>query len=107
MAGRPGHSHSLGPDDVIKILRDNLPNMLSEVEPKTVNSFHSYADVDGGPLAHHHSLGNTSEQASPGHHTHDGENSKKIFSPQPVTGANTDQKMDSLLTILRANGIVS
>ena len=43
-----------------------------------VNAFHLNADKDAGAGALHHTLGLGSSQASPGNHTHDGKNSKRI-----------------------------
>lgn len=53
----------------------NIPRMYSSEE---VNSLHLNADKDAGPGALHHTLGQGSSQASPGDHTHNGRNSKRI-----------------------------
>lgn len=55
--------------------------------PQEVNDFHSNDDADVGALSHHHTLGNKSTQASPGHHTHNGVNSKKLMEGVTLTGA--------------------
>ena len=46
--------------------------------PEEVNAFHLNSDKDAGAGALHHTLGLGSSQASPGNHTHDGKNSKRI-----------------------------
>jgi hypothetical protein len=46
--------------------------------PEEVNSFHVNSDRDSSHTAQHHTLGLNPNQASPGNHTHDGKNSKRI-----------------------------
>ena len=46
--------------------------------PEDVNSFHNNSDRDSSHTAQHHTLGLGPNQASPGNHTHDGKNSKRI-----------------------------
>lgn len=46
--------------------------------PEEVNLFHLNSDKDSGATALHHTLGLNPGQASPGNHTHDGKNSKRI-----------------------------
>lgn len=53
----------------------NAPKMYSAAE---VNSLHLNADKDAGPGALHHTLGQNPSQASPGDHTHNGKNSRRI-----------------------------
>lgn len=53
----------------------NIPRMYSAEE---VNLMHLNADKDAGAGALHHTLGQNSSQASPGNHTHDGRNSKRL-----------------------------
>ena len=43
-----------------------------------INRLHDYDDLDSSILAHHHTLGGTSTQASAGNHTHNGIDSPKI-----------------------------
>lgn len=54
-----------------------------------INRMHDYDDRDTGSLAHHHTLGLSNAQSSPGDHVHDGRQSKKlqfadVFPGQPV-----------------------
>lgn len=46
--------------------------------PEEVNAFHLNSDKDSSATALHHTLGLNPGQASPGNHTHDGKNSKRI-----------------------------
>jgi hypothetical protein len=46
--------------------------------PKDVDSSHQGSDLDSSSFAQHHTLGFNPNQASPGHHVHDGSNSKLI-----------------------------
>ena len=46
--------------------------------PDEVNRFHLYSDKDSSATALHHTLGQGPTQASPGSHTHNGRDSKKI-----------------------------
>jgi hypothetical protein len=50
-----------------------------------VNDFHSNSDVDKSTLSQHHTLGIQPNQASPGDHTHDGRNSRRIQTDDLVT----------------------
>ena len=45
---------------------------------RDVDRFHTHADTDRDNRALHHTLGVLPSQASPGHHNHDGNNSRKI-----------------------------
>jgi hypothetical protein len=53
-------------------------NPRASVPAEEVNLFHLNSDRDAGPTAQHHTLGLGPSQASPGNHTHDGRNSKRI-----------------------------
>ena len=50
------------------------------ISPTTeeVNRFHLNSDKDSSATALHHTLGIGPSQASPGNHSHDGKNSKRI-----------------------------
>lgn len=52
-----------------------------------VRQFHRNSDVDTRPEAQHHTLGPSPNQASPGPHTHDGSDSKKLLEGYTLTGA--------------------
>lgn len=49
------------------------------ISEEEVNKFHDNDDVDGSKFAHHHTLGATGNQASPGNHRHDGADSSALF----------------------------
>jgi hypothetical protein len=53
---------------------------MAYVSPSSeeVNAFHLNSDKDSSSGALHHTLGIGPYQASPGNHTHDGKNSKRI-----------------------------
>lgn len=51
---------------------------LRSPDARTVEDFHSSADTDMGAHSIHHTLGIRQYQASPGHHSHNGENSVRI-----------------------------
>lgn len=52
--------------------------MASEPTRSEVDAFHHNSDVDVSPRSQHHTIGQRSNQASPGDHTHDGNNSPLI-----------------------------
>jgi hypothetical protein len=56
----------------------NSPTGTSATSIQEVNDFHINSDVDSSAIAQHHTLGVLNTQASPGDHTHDGKNSKRI-----------------------------
>lgn len=56
----------------------NKMGMQDLPSPEQVNFFHLSSDKDAGPGALHHTLGINPSQASPGNHTHNGRNSKRI-----------------------------
>ena len=53
-------------------------NPRTPIPAQEVNLFHLNSDRDAGPTAQHHTLGLNPGQASPGNHTHDGRNSKRV-----------------------------
>jgi hypothetical protein len=53
-------------------------NPRTPIPAQEVNLFHLNSDRDAGPTAQHHTLGLGPSQASPGNHTHDGRNSKRV-----------------------------
>lgn len=62
------------------------------VSPVEVARFHGYDDVDSAPTAHHHSIGKTPNQVSPGDHIHDGVGSLPL--PASSIGAHTHSESD-------------
>lgn len=56
----------------------NLPTGVSAVSTQEVNDFHINSDVDSSAISQHHTLGVLATQASPGNHTHNGKDSKRI-----------------------------
>ncbi len=56
----------------------DLPTSTAAVSTQEVNNFHINSDVDSSAISQHHTLGLLATQASPGNHTHDGKDSKRI-----------------------------
>lgn len=75
-----------------------------------VNKFHNNDDVDTSVVGHHHTLGIGANQSSPGNHSHDGKNSKKLGKGKdltfPLTAGATYSQADfqKVINALRALG---
>ena len=52
--------------------------MFPTPSPDEVNAFHQNSDRDSSVFAQHHTLGLGPTQASPGNHSHNGRDSKRI-----------------------------
>jgi hypothetical protein len=52
--------------------------MFPTPSPDEVNAFHQNSDRDSSIFAQHHTLGLGPTQASPGNHSHNGKDSKRI-----------------------------
>jgi hypothetical protein len=52
--------------------------MFPTPSPDEVNAFHQNSDRDSSVFAQHHTLGLGPTQASPGNHSHNGKDSKRI-----------------------------
>jgi hypothetical protein len=52
--------------------------MFPTPSPDEVNTFHQNSDRDSSVFAQHHTLGLGPTQASPGNHSHNGKDSKRI-----------------------------
>lgn len=63
------------------------PKQKNTPDPLTVNQFHARSDVDSSWQAQHHTLGVKHDQASPGDHKHNGDNSRLIMEGISVTGS--------------------
>jgi len=80
-----------------------------EVDQRAVLAIHRNDDVDSRPEAHHHTLGQGRNNASPGSHVHDGTLSAPLLSAN-ITGSranNMSSIMDQLLTELQKIGITN
>jgi hypothetical protein len=76
-------------------------------DPITVREFHTFSDVDSGKEALHHTLGMGPNQAAPGSHTHDGNDSPLIIPGTAITGTKgTAGWASSVNAILVALGAV-
>ena len=75
-------------------VRDNSEPKTKKEDPspttRVVNLFHKNADTDARPESAHHTLGPGNAQASPGDHTHDGGNSKKILDGYALQGSKSN-----------------
>jgi hypothetical protein len=75
-----------------------------------VTKFHTHSDADASTSAQHHTLGQGHNQSSPGDHTHNGKNSKKIAKgldaafPTTANAAYSQAQMQSVIDILRDLG---
>lgn len=70
--------------DDIGGLTDESINGKTPPSQKVVDFLHGQASTKK-PTDLHHRLGFTSEDAAPGDHTHDGKNSKGLFTPEVTT----------------------
>lgn len=73
------------PDDPFGGIKEPATNQSPL--PQVVTAFHKRADTDGSQFAAHHTLGIQHNQASPGDHKHDGQNSKLIMDGVVITGS--------------------
>lgn len=72
-----------------------------------VEKFHSNDDIDSKAESHHHTLGPTQYQASPGNHDHRGGNSQLLISDITLTGSRGgNAAVASIITALVALGAV-
>jgi hypothetical protein len=81
--------------------------------PSVVAKFHANCDADGSQTAQHHTLGIQQNQSSPGSHTHNGKNSKRIGEgldsgfPTTANAAYNQAQMQSVIDALRDLGFGS
>lgn len=69
--------------------------------PEEVNFFHTRGDTDSSQTAAHHTLGIKHDQASPGDHIHNGQNSKMIMEGVTITGSTSGNvALQNLITAL-------
>ena len=69
--------------------------------PDEVNRLHDKSDVDSSQMAQHHTLGLKHDQASPGDHTHNGQNSKLLMENVTISGSRGgNAALASLITAL-------
>jgi hypothetical protein len=86
--------------------------MTAPVPPTSSESMkaHTNSDADSSTGAQHHSLGIGHAQASPGDHTHNGKNSKRIGKgldagfPTTAAGAYSAVQMQAVIDALRDLG---
>lgn len=67
--------------------RAQFESVSDAIPAKAVNDFHRKADTDSSQQAIHHTLGTKQDQASPGAHNHNGDNSNLIMKGMTITGA--------------------
>lgn len=83
---------------------------MTSPSPTEVNKFHAQCDRNASQNADHHTLGIDHNQASPGDHTHDGKNSKRIGKgldssfPTTANAAYSQAQMQSVIDALRDLG---
>lgn len=59
----------------------------SSPAPQVVEKFHQHSDVDSARDSQHHTLGTGVNQASPGSHRHDGNDSFQLLEGVEITGS--------------------
>lgn len=76
---------------------------MTQPTPQSTSDIHLVDDVDTGPLAHHHTLGEGSNNAAPGKHGH-----ATLITPINVTGGRGGNvALANLLTALATKGIIT
>lgn len=70
-------------------LREKILEVLSDLDPKTVDQIHRNSDIGKRAESQHHRLGSSSTDASPGTHNHDGSNSQPLLDGTVFTGSRT------------------
>lgn len=68
--------------------RDQFIDRKDDEAPSAeeVIKFHKFADVDSKPEAMHHTLGPSGNQAAPGNHTHNGQDSPLLLEGMIMVG---------------------
>ena len=78
-----------------------------------INKLHANCDVDTSTTSQHHTLGIGANQSTPGNHTHNGKNSKRIGAgldtgfPTTANAAYTQAQIQSIIDALRDLGFGS
>ena len=85
---------------------EETPDLTSGPTAVYVVQFHLNSDVDSHANAQHHTLGIKSTQASPGHHTHDGLNSKKLLDGLEFSGVDPADWLETVIAGLVRLGAV-
>lgn len=81
--------------------RNVKPEQTVKATAEEVDDFHTNSDVDLRTESHHHTLGPTPTQASPGNHIHDGGSSPLLLSGYTISGSrNSDTWRLSVNAIL-------
>jgi len=96
-----GIQGQLFPDDPFGGIRNPVNNQAPA--PQVVSRFHTRADTDSSSTSAHHTLGVTHNQASPGDHKHNGQNSKLLMDGVSITGSRGGN--DALANLLNALAI--
>lgn len=74
---------------------------------ESVQSFHTNADTDASRTAIHHTLGGRPNQAAPGNHTHNGNDSPQLLAGHEITGSTAESQMGSVIAALVKLGAVN
>ncbi len=83
---------------------------MTSPDSAAVNKFHANSDADTSTTSLHHTLGIGANQSSPGIHTHNGKNSKKIGKgldtgfPTTANAAYSQAQLQSIIDALRDIG---
>ena len=76
MSQPKGQPPTVTPNDPFGTIKEE--KRKEGLSPREAARVHERDDIDSGPLAHHHTLGISRNQASPGDHVHDGVSSRKL-----------------------------
>ena len=68
-------------------MADQNPTNLGSPDKRIVDDFHLHSDVDERRDSQHHTLGFGANQASPGSHKHDGNDSYQLLEGTEITGS--------------------
>lgn len=76
-------------------------------DSQTVIEFHTNDDTNSSRNAHHHTLGPGPNQASPGSHVHDGNDSAQLIPGTAITGSRSGGgALSSVISLLTTLGAV-
>lgn len=64
-----------------------MPDDKASPDKRVVDDFHLHSDVDETRSSQHHTLGFGANQASPGSHKHDGNDSYQLLENVEITGS--------------------
>lgn len=79
-----------------------IPKPGQELSDREVAAIHRNDDFNSRPESHHHSLGTSRTEASPGNHVHDGITSLALLDSVVFTGSRSSNTVTILAQVLTA-----